>query len=44
MAGGTHNNSMGTGALQYRHALDERFGLGRMETVRAHASRLGLAP
>ncbi len=42
--GGTHNNSMRTGALQYRHALDELFGLGRMETVRAHASRLGLAP
>ena len=26
--GGTHNNSMRTGAVEYRHALDELFGLG----------------
>ncbi|HEY7945236.1 MAG TPA: alpha/beta fold hydrolase [Casimicrobiaceae bacterium] len=33
--GGTHNNSMRTGALQYRRALAELFGLGA-----AHAARI----
>jgi len=41
--GGTHNNSMRTGALQYRDALAELFGLGRAVPSRPHAHRrLGL--
>ena len=43
--GGTHNNSMRTGTLQYRHALAELFGLGAAGPVRVRAPRrLGLAP
>jgi alpha-beta hydrolase superfamily lysophospholipase len=41
--GATHNNSMRTGALQYRHALAEIFGLGVAAPPRTSAPRrLGL--
>jgi uncharacterized protein len=41
--GATHNNSMRTGALQYRHALAELFGLGAVAPPRTLApQRLGL--
>jgi uncharacterized protein len=41
--GATHNNSMRTGALQYRHALAEMFGLGVAAPPRTSAPRrLGL--
>jgi len=37
--GGTHNNSMRTGAAQYRQALSELFGLGGATPVRAKSPR-----
>jgi fermentation-respiration switch protein FrsA (DUF1100 family) len=41
--GATHNNSMRTGALQYRHALAELFGLGVAAPQRVSVPRrLGL--
>ncbi len=41
--GATHNNSMRTGALEYRHALAELFGLGAAAPPRTLAPRrLGL--
>ena len=43
--GATHNNSMRTGALQYRHALAELFGLGGATPPKASPPRrLGLTP
>jgi hypothetical protein len=37
--GGTHNNSMRTGALQYRDALAELFGLGRAVSPESNAAQ-----
>ncbi|MGH8377696.1 MAG: alpha/beta hydrolase, partial [Gammaproteobacteria bacterium] len=37
--GGTHNNSMRTGALQYRRALADLFGLGAANAARVGPSR-----
>jgi fermentation-respiration switch protein FrsA (DUF1100 family) len=37
--GATHNNSMRAGALQYRHALAELFGLGAVAPLRTLAPR-----
>lgn len=43
--GGTHNNSMRTGVIEYRHALSELFGLGSASPVRERAMRgAGLSP
>ena len=42
--GATHNNSMRTGAVEYREGMAELFGLGDTVPVRAHAPRrLGLS-
>ena len=40
--GATHNNSMRTGAQQYRHALAEMFGLGDAAPPKTSARRLGV--
>jgi hypothetical protein len=37
--GGTHNNSMRTGALQYREALRELFGLGAPSSLRTRTPK-----
>ncbi len=41
--GGTHNNSMRTGALQYRRALAELFGLGAAHAARSRPPTAGRA-